>query len=390
MGEILYVADTNNHLIRAIDLTDGSVTTGVGTGMQGWPPMSGRLLSTALATPWDLEERSGCLYIANAGTHQIWRADLAFDLVGPLIGNARESTVNGDFSDAELAQPSSITISPEGKVYFADSESSSIRVGDLATETTALVVGADQDLFTFGDVDGTGNEARLQHPLGTAVADGTLYVADTYNSKIKRVDLATNTVTSWLGGDAGWADGAAPQFNEPGGLSLDGSLLYVADTNNHAVRIIDVTTGTTSTLVLKGIEAFDPPAEYRGEIIELPPVAGSAGPATLVLDYRLPDGHKVNEEAPSSVSLGADSSLVSLDRGDPTDITGTALPTALPITLEEGVGTAEFDVTVIWCSEDATSLCFIDQVRYRVPLDIGPEGSSTQITLGRSIDLPTG
>ena len=366
------------------------VTTAIGTGQQGWPPASGRLLATSLATPWDIEEKSGSLYIANAGTHQIWRADLPFDLVGPLIGNARESTINGPFGSSELAQPSSVTISADGKLYFADSESSSIRVGDLGTQTTSLVVGADQDLFTFGDEDGVGNQARLQHPLGTAVDAGILYVADTYNSKIKRVDLATNEVASWLGAEAGWADGNDPRFNEPGGLSLDGAQLYVADTNNHAVRVIDTDTGVTTTLVLKGIEAFDPPAEFRGEIIDMEAVVGTSGAASLVLDYQLPDGHKVNEEAPSSIAIASGGSIIALDRGDPTDLTGTDLPATVPITLTEGSGTAEIDVTIIWCSEDATSLCFIDQVRYRVPIEVRPSGPSTQITLSRTIELPAG
>ncbi|MGI9529274.1 MAG: thioredoxin-like domain-containing protein, partial [Acidimicrobiia bacterium] len=219
-GTTLFVADTNNHLIRAIDLPTGQVTTAVGTGQKGWPPATGPLLQSGLATPWDIEEANGSLYIANAGTHQIWRADLAFDTVGPLIGSAREGTLNGPFPSAELAQPSSVTLSDDGMLYFADSESSAIRVGNLDTEITALVAGSDADLFSFGDVDGIGNEALLQHPLGTEIDGDTLYVADTYNSKIKRVALDEGSITTWLGGEAGWADGSSPQFNEPGGLSL--------------------------------------------------------------------------------------------------------------------------------------------------------------------------
>ncbi|MGI9641891.1 MAG: thioredoxin-like domain-containing protein, partial [Acidimicrobiia bacterium] len=88
-GDTLYVADTNNHLIRAVDLTTGDVTTTAGTGEQGWPPRSGPILETALATPWDVEVRDGLLYIANAGTHQIWIADPVFGTLGPLIGSAR-------------------------------------------------------------------------------------------------------------------------------------------------------------------------------------------------------------------------------------------------------------------------------------------------------------
>jgi thiol-disulfide isomerase/thioredoxin len=387
-GGTLYVADSNNHLVRSIDLDTGEVSTAVGTGQQAWPPVTGTLTGTSLSTPWDVDERNGSLYIANAGTHQIWRADLAFDVVGPLIGSAREGTLNGPFPTAELAQPSSVTISDEGMLYFADSESSSIRVGNLGEEVTALVVGSDQDLFSFGDEDGTGNDARLQHPLGTEVHGDILYVADTYNSKIKRVDLTTNSVSSWLGGEPGWADGSDALFNEPGGLSFDGSTLYVADTNNHSVRMIDVTTGITSTLVLKGVEAFDPPAQFRGEIVTLATTTVAAGQGSLLIDYTLPDGYKVNEEAPSSVTVGSGSSVVTLFTGDPKDLTGTELPVDVPVTFSEGSATARFDVTIIYCSFDATSLCFIDQVRYEVPLDVGPSGPSNQIALSRTIPAP--
>ena len=384
----VFVADTGNHLIRRIDIDTGEVTTVVGTGEQGWPPTSGRLRTTALASPWAVEFSNGLLYIANAGTHQLWRAELPFDTVGPIVGNARESTLNGPFQTAELAQPSSLTLSNDGRLYFADAESSAIRVADLRNEITELVVGSDANLFDFGDIDGVGNEARLQHPLGTAIVGDTLYVADTYNSKIKRVDVTSNEITSWLGGDAGFADGSDPRFDEPGGLSIEGDTLYVADTNNHAIRAIDLSTGTTSTVVLKGIEDFDPPSAYRGDIVTLPTQSAAAGPGTLVLEYELPDGYKVNEEAPSSIEVTAGRSSVRFTAGDVVDLTGTPLPVEIPIELTEGATEARFDVTIIYCEAVNTSLCLIDQARYVVPLEIGPPGITTRLVLERTIPRP--
>ncbi|HSJ72038.1 MAG TPA: thioredoxin-like domain-containing protein [Acidimicrobiia bacterium] len=384
----LFVADTGNHLIRRIDLATGEVTTVAGTGEQGWPPTSGSLRGTSLASPWAVAWSNGLLYIANAGTHQLWRAELAFDTMGPYVGSAREGTLNGPFSTAELAQPSSLTLSDEGLLYFADSESSAIRVADLRSEETALVIGSDSGLFDFGDVDGTGSDARLQHPLGTAIDGGTLYVADTYNSKIKRVDLTTGTVTTWLGDGAGFADGDTPLFNEPGGLSVADGILYVADTNNHSVRTIDLATGSTSTLILKGIEGFDPPSAYRGELVNLDPLTVASGEASLVLEYELPEGYKVNDEAPSSVVISAGASLASFPGGDSVDITGTLVPVAVPIQLVEGVGTLQFDVTLIYCEAVNTTLCLIDQVRYFQPVEIGPPGDSDRIVLERTIRRP--
>lgn len=385
-GDTLYVADTNNHLIRAIDLASGEVATVVGTGEQGWPPSTGPLLSTAISTPWDIDLRSGVLYFANAGTHQIWTADPDLDETGPLIGSAIEGTINGAFVEAQLAQPSSVTISDDGRLFFADSESSSIRVGDLEREETALVVGGDANLFEFGDVDGIWNMARLQHPLGTAVDGDTLYVADTYNSKLKRVDLVNSEITTWLGDEAGWADGSDPRFNEPGGLSLGDGVLYVADTNNHAIRVVDLETGVTSTLVLKGVERFDPPSEFRGDVIDLGSVTVSTGSGDLVLDYALPAGYKVNADAPSSITIAGGSAA--FEAGDTVDITGTDLPATIPISYQRDSTTARFDVTVIYCEAVNPNLCLIDRTRFEVELVAG--SGAGDLTLSKTIPDPVG
>ena len=91
----------------------------------------------------------------------------------------------------------------------------------------------------------------MQHPLGLAVEGGVVYVADTYNNKIKRVGTETFTVGTVAGtGEPGHRDGAfaSARFYEPGGLSILGERIYVADTNNHAVRMVNVADGTVSTV----------------------------------------------------------------------------------------------------------------------------------------------
>lgn len=388
VGNTLFVADTNNHAIRAVNVSTGEVSTVAGTGAQGWPPVGGPFASVELSNPWAITHRDGFLYVANAGTHQIWAADLATGIAAPLIGNAAESTLNGTFELAELAQPSGLALSNDGSLlYFADSESSSIRVGNLVDGVTELIVGGDANLFEFGDEDGIGNQARLQHPLGLAFASGVLYVADTYNSKIKKIDVDTNAITSWLGGDAGWIDGSDPRFDEPGGLALDGSTLYVADTNNHVIRVVDTDSGNTTTLVLKGIDRFAPPAAWRGELVMLNPVTPPAGSVDLVLDYALPTGYKVNEEAPSSITIGAGTDLVSFSDGNGIDITGTALPFRTTVTTTAGSGEVWFDVTLIYCDAEAESLCLIDQVRFVQPVAQGSDAVS-EIVLQRMIPTP--
>jgi DNA-binding beta-propeller fold protein YncE len=114
-----------------------------------------------------------------------------------------------------------------------------------------------EGLFEFGDVDGAGDKVRLQHALGVAYHDGKLYVADTYNSKVKVIDPERRTSRTFLGGEpSGWL--AGPLFYEPAGISYADGKLYLADTNAHRIRVIDLKTKAVSTLKLQGVEAPKP------------------------------------------------------------------------------------------------------------------------------------
>src|SRR5205085_5036671 len=157
-----------------------------------------------------------------------------------------------------FAQPSGLA--SDGKtLYVADSEGSAVRAISLADKEVRTLVGVpDRDLFRFGDVDGVADKVRLQHALGVAFHDGKLYVADTYNSKIKVIDPEKRSCTTFLGDSAGWL--ADSLFNEPGGLSFAGDKLYVADTNSHRIRVVDLKTKAVSTLKLQGVEAPKPAA----------------------------------------------------------------------------------------------------------------------------------
>lgn len=259
-GLILYVADTNNHAIRALDLKKGTVTTVAGTGQQADLKVTAGLAThVALSSPWDLQVVSDTLYIAMAGPHQIWALDLNTQQLTPYVGAGGEARVDGELRDAVLAQPSGLTT--DGKrLFFADSESSSIRSASLpgnGTEVKTLAGGGEpgRNLFQFGDVDGSGESVRFQHPLGVAYAAGTLYVADTYNNKIKTIDSASGHVQTFLGDARGDADGTQPQFYEPGGLSATGHQLYIADTNNQKIKVVDLATKQVTTLTLKNLPA---------------------------------------------------------------------------------------------------------------------------------------
>lgn len=256
-GNTLYVADTGNHMIRAIDLVTDTVSTVAGTGERTTDPFApGPGLEVALASPWDLVLHRGLLVIAMAGTHQLWSLNTVDGHVQPLAGNAHEAIEDGPLMEAMLAQPCGIT-SDGTALYFADSESQAIRqaiLGDHGRVTT--IVGT--DLFDFADKDGIGNEVLLQHPQAVVAHDGLLYVADSYNHKIKIVDPQTRACRTWLGARRipGYKDGDAldTAFNEPGGLGIMGNQLLIADTNNHVIRAADIKTGNVRTLHLVGLD----------------------------------------------------------------------------------------------------------------------------------------
>lgn len=291
--DTLYVADTENHLLRKINLADKKVETIAGVGRQGssnetWPGMGenasldnlpprfiGTPKTTAINSPWALWPHGDSLYIAMAGPHQIWKMKLDESEIGPYAGNGREDIVDGPLLPSipyqqgfsSFAQPSGLT--SDGKTLFvADSEGSSIRevpfnprgyVGTLVG-TSKL---SSARLFTFGDIDGTARRAKLQHALGVCYVDGIIYTADTYNNKIKSIDAKTGFVKTIAGtGKPGTADDPA-QFDEPAGLTHAGGKLYIADTNNHLIRVLDLKTNQVSTLTINGLEPL--PVKQRPE-----------------------------------------------------------------------------------------------------------------------------
>jgi DNA-binding beta-propeller fold protein YncE len=231
-GDTLYIADTENHSIRAADLAAGTLKTIAGTGQQGYSRAGGIGVSAELSSPWDLLERGGQLYIAMAGTHQIWRMDLQSAAMQPFAGSGREDIDDGPNLRATLAQPSGLTTDGQ-RLFFADSESSAVRASDFSPVDgyTQTLVG--EGLFEFGDRDDKGRQARLQHCLGVAYHNGRVYIADTYNNKIKTLDLETRDCIAALG------SGAPSDLYEPGGMAIwarDGqAAVYIADTNNHRV-----------------------------------------------------------------------------------------------------------------------------------------------------------
>lgn len=228
----LFVADAGNHAIRRIRLDSGEVETIAGTGMHGrkMPERYETAAGTALNSPWDLAYHNNVLYIAMAGQHQIWQLPFTAPGFSVYAGNGQELLQDGPARTASFAQPSGLAIF-DVHLFVADAESSAIRVVRMPTRTVATLVG--QGLFDFGDQEGLGNTARLQHPMGLAMDGkrGQLWIADTYNSKIKSLSLTNNRVSDF---------NTYHPLNEPGGLSVLGDDLFIANTNAHEILRVNI------------------------------------------------------------------------------------------------------------------------------------------------------
>jgi uncharacterized protein YyaL (SSP411 family)/thiol-disulfide isomerase/thioredoxin len=239
-GSQLWVADTGNHALRRIELDSGRIETLAGNGAldRGQGPDSLDAREAPMRSPWDVAvagpDNGGspagkeAVFVAMAGAHQIWIYMAENGGFGPFAGSGREEHEDGALPSAAFAQPSGLGLF--GRYLFvADAEISSVRAIDLQQGKVGTIVG--RGLFDFGDQDGAPREVRLQHPEAVAAFRGTLYVADTYNNKVKTIQMNGAETHTLVGGDPA-------VLHAPGGIAVAGDYLLVADTNNHRVRVI--------------------------------------------------------------------------------------------------------------------------------------------------------
>jgi thiol-disulfide isomerase/thioredoxin len=249
-GEVGYdvlVADTVNHALRGVRLSDGHVTTVAGTGEQlmvggaenvvpeAAAPGATAALRHRLTSPWDVvwSERLGAFLVAMAGNHSLWAFDPVAGTVEQVGGTQNEGLLDGPLAEAWFAQPSGLSVAADGSVWLADAETSALRRVDVADDGSATVTSlVGQGLFDFGHRDGTAAQALLQHPLGVAaLPDGSVLVTDTYNGALRRYDPATDEVTTVATGLAEPSDAL---------VQVDGDEVHVLVVESTAHRVTRV------------------------------------------------------------------------------------------------------------------------------------------------------
>ena len=226
----LFVADRADHAVWRID-AKGERHRVAGTGrLADSASGAGYGPSTRLRSPWGLAALGEDLLVAMAGSHQLWRLDPLTLRAEAWAGTGGEDLIDGQLKEALLSQPTGLSVRGSD-VAFADSESSAIRVASEAVGVRTIV---GTGLFDFGDRDGVGDRVLLQHAEDLAFFDeATLVVADTYNDRLKRVDVRTRDSAPWVG-DAG-EPGA---LREPAGVSPWNGRVAVADTAAHRVVLV--------------------------------------------------------------------------------------------------------------------------------------------------------
>lgn len=237
----LYVADTGNHAIRRISLLKGEVETVAGTGVLGHdlPHEYIEPTKVSMSAPTDVAALGDNLYIAVSGQNQIWQLDLNRNKLVALAGSGQLGIADGTGVAASFAQPSGLSMIGQ-QLVVADAAASAIRLVRLLDNRVSTLIGV--GLYDFGDVAGKREVARLQHPLAVcADARGLVFVADSYNGKIKALNLKSGELR---------ALNLPYRFNEPAGLALAAGALWIANTNAHEIVRVDLSSGQIKRLTI--------------------------------------------------------------------------------------------------------------------------------------------
>lgn len=247
---VLYVADSRNHRIRKVDLTTEEVTTLLGNGS---PAKSGQHkvvgTSAPINYPTDLVLNQHKLYIAMAGTSEIWICDVRTGVAEKVAGSGDSGYQDGNAMEAKIGQPMGLALDKSGALFFTDAKSSSIRALDQGKITT--IAGQGPDKFGYGD--GKSDDILFRYPSGLCLVDGALFIADMYNHSIRKLAPFRQRSETIIGSaNAGYRNGpsGATQFARPSDVKELNGILYIADAGNGLIRTYNMGTKESGVITI--------------------------------------------------------------------------------------------------------------------------------------------
>lgn len=304
-GDKIYIADSGNHALRVADFKEKQVKTLIGDGIKGEGVTFENVSADGvnLASPTDIEffPSNDYIAIANSGTHQILSYNIKTKQIKALAGNGSEGIADGKNPGNSLAQTSDLAVYNK-KLYFVDAESSSLRVINEGREVTTLI---GKGLFDFGHENGNKNKALMQHPLGLMVDNSGAYISDSFNHVIRKYDFGKKEIHDVVGlKTRGDKVGKKTEFDEPDGIAATATKIYVADSNNNRILVIDRKKMDSEVFNIMPPLKFPKEGflEYLPNLEKMPVVkVKDGGDISVVINVN--EGWKINEEGPSFINL---------------------------------------------------------------------------------------
>lgn len=347
----LFIGDTVNRRIRRVDAKTGIITTyagssEVGTNPEGTPAAAAKFLRLARIAL----DRAGNLYIADSPTQRILVIDAERREVRTFAGTGKAgfSGDGGPAHQARMRYPEGLFVAPNGDVFFADVANHRVRKVDARTGVIDTVAGNGERGFS-GD-GGPAREARLWSPGRVWVeADGDLLISDILNSRIRRVDAATGIITT-VAGSGGFGDGGpATQatLSVPGDIVCAGGRVYVADYGTRRVRVVDLATGTISTVAGGGSRSEDGIAATEAELLLPEGIAVDGDRALYIADNPRSRVFRVDLKTGLIHTFAGDGEVGYSGDGGPATAARLNLPGAVSVDPEGQVYIADFGNQVV-------------------------------------------
>jgi Bacterial Ig-like domain (group 3)/MBG domain (YGX type)/NHL repeat len=365
----LYLAETANHVVRKVDTT-GTITIIAGTGTQGFSGDSGPAIAAQLDFPQGLAiDANQNLYIADTHNHRIRKLNLTTGVITTIAGSPTPGFDgdNGLATAAHLNLPTALTLDSAGNLYLADTQNHRIR--EIATTGIIITIAGNGTQGFSGD-NGPATAASIDSPNGLATDSTNLYLADTHNHRIRKLNLATGIITTLAGtGIPNYnGDGTAANLALPHGLTLDASgNLYLADTANNRIRRIDASTGQITTIAGQGTQTFAGDGSFAATASLDTPRATATSPTGLIT---LADtGNQRIRQLSSDATIHT---IVGL---------GATTPGALTLSAPSVVtyGTGKLTATLSTTTQASGAITFLDIF---TPLAAANDATLSPITLG--------